>query len=118
MIALCRAILHVLPKQFGGAILIAKRNSHEWKANHSRATRQRTHLQRLAAGSGAADVDEQSRPRGRRESRSTGRLRRNRSGREKLGSVRRNRLLAMRTRERRNAAGPIGKAGWEIPDAR
>jgi hypothetical protein len=40
MIACYRAILPVLLKRFGEAILIQERITHEWKTNHPGAARQ------------------------------------------------------------------------------
>src|SRR5438105_1430415 len=68
-------------------------------SDHPRATGERTKLQRLAPGSGHADAHEQSRSRGRRKSGSTHRLRRDGSGRAKLGSVRCHRALPAESRE-------------------
>ena len=62
--------------------------------HHPSAARHRADLQRLAAGSRAADADEQPRSRGRRAARRPHRLRRLRQGGAQLAGVRRHRPLA------------------------
>ena len=68
-------------------------------SHHPRAARHVADVQGLAAGSRAADADEQSRSRRRRASRRSGRLRRHGQGGAQLGGVRRDR----RGRSRRSS---------------
>src|SRR6266852_1718506 len=64
-------------------------------------------LQRMAAGSGAADVDEQSGPGSGREATGADCLRRDRARGEELGMLPRHRAVAARAGGGRNAAGAI-----------
>ena len=66
-------------------------SSNEWPARGPRPARHRAHLPRLAAGGGAADADEQPRPRRRRAPRRPRRLRRHRARGALLGGLRRDR---------------------------
>ena len=66
-------------------------SSDERPAGGPRPARQRAQLPRLAAGGGAADADEQPRPRGRRAARRPRRLRRHRPRGALLGGLRRDR---------------------------
>ena len=81
-------------------------------------TRHRALRQGLAAGGGHADADEQPRPRGRREPRPAGRLRRHRARGALLGCLRRDRANAARAGRRRDAAGPVGQARRRLPHPR
>ena len=75
------------------------------------------HVQGLAAGSGAADADEQPRPGGRRASAGPRRLRRLGPRGAQLARVRRDRRVAARARRRRDAARAVGEAGRRVPHA-
>ena len=71
----------------------------------------------MAAGGRAAHAHEQPRPRGGRAPAGPRRLRRHRQGRAQLGLLRRDRALAARAGERRDAARPVGQAGRRLPHA-
>ena len=75
-------------------------------------------LPRLAAGGGAADADEQPRPRGGRAPRRARRLRRHREGGALVGGVRRDRAHAADAGRRRDAARAVGQAGRRVPHPR
>src|SRR6202022_1828191 len=74
-------------------------------------------LQGLAAGSGAADVDEQSGPGSGREAAGADCLRRNGTGGEKLGMLSRYRAVAARAGGRRTPPGAIREAGGNFSHA-
>ena len=86
--------------------------------HRARPARQSDQLQGLAAGSRAADADEQPRSRGGRAPGGPGGLRRHRTGRPKLGGVRRDCRDAAHPGERRDHAGAIGQAGRRFPHPR
>ena len=69
----------------------------------------------LASGGRAADADEQSRSRGRRAARGSGRLRRHRQGGALVAGLRRHRRIAAGARQRRDAARAVGQAGRRVP---
>src|SRR5690606_30212666 len=73
-------------------------------------------LQRVDAGSGAPDADEQPGPRGRGAAGRAGRVRRGGKGRPELGGVRRHRAHAPRAGERRDAPRAVGEARRRLQD--
>src|SRR5579859_2583818 len=80
----------------------------------SGAARDRDFLQRLAAGSGAADADEQSGSGGCRAAGRFGRLWGNGQGGTELGKFSRDCEVAARACERRNSACAIGETGGGV----
>ena len=82
-----------------------------------RAARRDALLQGMAAGSRAADADEQSRSRGCRAARRSRRLRRLGTRRAQLGGVRRHRRHAAPPRARRDAGRAVGQTGRRLPHA-
>ena len=83
---------------------------------HSRATRHVAHLQRLAAGSRAADADEQSRSGRRRASRRLVVYGGSGKSGAQLAGVRRHRAHADLARARRNTARPVRQARRRFSD--
>ena len=82
------------------------------------AARRRADLPGLAAGGGAADADEQPRPRGGRATRRPRGLRRHRPGGPVVGGVRRDRAHAAHAGRRRDAARAVGQARGRVPHPR
>ena len=84
----------------------------------SRPARRRAQLPRVAAGGGAAHVDEQPGPGRGREARGADRLRRIGEGGAQLGVLRRDRGDPAALEGDRDAARAVGQAGGGLPDPR
>ena len=84
----------------------------------SRGARDGDFLQGVAAGSGAADVDEQSGPGGGGESAGIGGVRRDGQGGAELGVLSRDCAIAEGVGDGRDVAGAVGEAGGGFSDAR
>src|SRR2546430_8062 len=119
-IRLSRETMSAARSCFFVAIGIESNHEHDRarNPNRSRAARHRNLVPRMAAGSGLADVDEQPRPGSRRASRPAHCVWRHGKGGAQLGVLRRNRRHAEAIEKRRDAAGPVGKAGRRFQDAR